>query len=201
MKHFELNGKIREVGNKAVIKAIRRQGLVPCNLYGQGIENVLFTVSERDLMGITNTPASFIIDIKLDNGQTYMAVVHELQFHPVKDNCLHVDFLAVSEDKPIAIKVPIVVSGHPVGVQKGGKFVLVSRAIRISALMKDLPDTLNVDVTSLDIEKRIVAGDIKLDNVTVVSPKDTIICTVKATRNMTQAADENAEGAEGAAEA
>ena len=201
MKHFELNGKIREVGNKAVIKAIRRQGLVPCNLYGQGIENVLFTVSERDLMGITNTPASYIIDIKLDNGQTYMAVVHELQFHPEKDNCLHVDFLAVSEDKPIAIKVPIVVSGHPVGVQKGGKFVLVSRAIRISALMKDLPDTLNVDVTSLDIEKRIVAGDIKLDNVTVVSPKDTIICTVKATRNMTQAADENAEGAEGAAEA
>ena len=201
MKHFELNGKIREVGNKAVIKAIRRLGLVPCNLYGQGIENVLFTVSERDLMGITNTPASYIIDIKLDNGQTYMAVVHELQFHPVKDNCLHVDFLAVSEDKPIAIKVPIVVSGHPVGVQKGGKFVLVSRALRISALMKDLPDTLNVDVTSLDIEKRIVAGDIKLDNVTVVSPKDTIICTVKATRNMTQAADENAEGAEGAAEA
>ena len=201
MKHFELNGKIREVGNKAVIKAIRRQGLVPCNLYGQGMENVLFTVSDRDLQGITNTPASYIIDIKLDNGQTYMAVVHELQFHPVKDNCLHADFLAVSEDKPIAIKVPIVVSGHPVGVQKGGKFVLVSRAIRISALMKDLPDTLNVDVTSLDIEKRIVAGDIKVDNVNVVSTKDTIICTVKATRNMTQAADENAEGAEGSAEA
>ena len=201
MKHFEINGKIREVGNKAVIKAIRKQGLVPCNLYGQGMENVLFTVSDRDLQGITNTPASYIIDIKLDKGQTYMAVVHELQFHPVKDNCLHVDFLAVSEDKPIAIKVPVVVSGHPVGVQKGGKFVLVSRAIRVSALMKDLPDTLNVDVTKLDIEKRIVAGDIKLDNVTVVSPKDTIICTVKSTRNMTQVADENAEGAEGAAEA
>ena len=201
MKHFEINGKIREVGNKAVIKAIRKQGLVPCNLYGQGMENVLFTVSDRDLQGITNNPASYIIDIKLDNGQTYMAVVHELQFHPVKDNCLHVDFLAVSEDKPIAIKVPVVVSGHPVGVQKGGKFVLVSRAIRVSALMKDLPDTLNVDVTKLDIEKRIVAGDIKLDNVTVVSPKDTIICTVKSTRNMTQVADENAEGAEGAAEA
>ena len=201
MKHFELNGNIREVGNKAVIKAIRRQGLVPCNLYGQGMENVLFTVSDKDLQGITNTPASYIIDIKLDNGQSYMAVVHELQFHPVKDNCLHADFLAVSEDKPISIKVPIVVSGHPVGVQKGGKFVLVSRAIRISALMKDLPDTLNVDVTKLDIDKRIVAGDIKLDNVAVVSPKDTIICTVKSTRNMTQVADENAEGAEGAAEA
>ena len=196
MKHFEINGKVREVGNKAVIKAIRRQGLVPCNLYGQGMENVLFTVTDRDLQGITNTPASYIIDIKLDNGKAYTAVVHELQFHPVKDNCLHVDFLAVNEEKPITISVPIVVSGHPVGVQKGGKFVLVSRAIRVSALMKDLPDTLNVDVTKLDIEKRIVAGDIKLDNVAVVSPKDTIICTVKSTRNMSQVANESAEGAE-----
>ncbi len=197
MKHFEINGKVREVGNKAVIKAIRKQGLVPCNLYGQGIENVLFTVTDKDLQGITNTPASYIIDIKLDNGKAYQAVVHELQFHPVKDNCLHVDFLAVSEDKPIAIKVPIVVSGHPVGVQKGGKFVLVSRFVKISALMKDLPDTVNVDITPLDIEKRIVAGDIKIEGVNVVSPKDTIICTVKATRNMTaQAADESAEGAE-----
>ena len=197
MKHFEINGKVREVGNKAVIKAIRKQGLVPCNLYGQGMENVLFTVTEKDLQGITNTPASYIIDIKLDNGKAYQAVVHELQFHPVKDNCLHADFLAVSEDKPIAIKVPIVVSGHPVGVQKGGKFVLVSRFVKISALMKDLPDTVNVDITPLDIEKRIVAGDIKIEGVNVVSPKDTIICTVKATRNMTaQAADESAEGAE-----
>ncbi|MBR3441689.1 MAG: 50S ribosomal protein L25 [Bacteroidales bacterium] len=200
MKHFEINGKVREVGNKAVIKAIRKQGLVPCNLYGQGMENVLFTVNDKDLQGITNTPASFIIDIKLDNGKAYEAVVHELQFHPVKDNCLHVDFLAVSEDKPIAIKVPITVSGHPVGVQKGGKFVLVSRFVKISALMKDLPDNINIDVTPLDIEKRIVAGDIKLEGVSVVSPKDTIICTVKATRNMSAHVSGDAEGAEGAAE-
>lgn len=184
MKHFELNGKVREVGNKAVIKAFRRQGLVPCNLYGAGIENVLFTVTERDLMGITHTPASFIIDLKLDNGQAYTAVVHELQYHPVKDNCLHADYLAVTEDKPITIKVPVVVSGHPIGVQRGGKFVLVSREVRISALMKDLPDTLNIDVTKLDIEKRIVAGDIKVENVNVVTPKSTIICSVKATRQM-----------------
>lgn len=200
MKHFEINGKVREVGNKAVIKAIRKQGLVPCNLYGQGMENVLFTVNDKDLQGITNTPASFIIDIKLDNGKAYEAVVHELQFHPVKDNCLHVDFLAVSENKPIAIKVPITVSGHPVGVQKGGKFVLVSRFVKISALMKDLPDNINIDVTPLDIEKRIVAGDIKLEGVSVVSPKDTIICTVKATRNMSAQVSGDAEGAEGAAE-
>lgn len=198
MKHFELNGKVREVGNKAVIKAFRKQGLVPCNLYGPGVENILFTVTERDLMGITNTPASFIIDIKLDNGKAFTAVVHELQFHPVKDNCLHADFLVVTEDKPITIKVPVVVSGHPIGVQRGGKFVLTSREVRISALMKDLPDTLNLDVTKLDIEKRIVAGDIKVENVNVVTPKSTIICAVKSTRQIAAqlAHEEKMEGAE-----
>ena len=198
MKHFELNGKVREIGNKAVIKAFRKQGLVPCTLYGPGLENVLFTVTERDLMGITHTPSSFIIDIKLDNGKAYTAVVHELQYHPVKDNCLHADFLAVSEDKPITIKVPVVVSGHPIGVQRGGKFVLISREVKISALMKDLPDTVNLDVTKLDIEKRIVAGDIKVENVNIVTPKSTIICAVKSTRQIAAqlAHEEKMEGAE-----
>ena len=198
MKHFKLNGKVREVGNKAVVKVIRRKGLVPCNLYGAGVENVLFTVTERDLMGITHTPASFIIDIKLDNGKAFTAVVHELQYHPVKDNCLHADFLAVSEDKPVTIKVPVVVSGHPIGVQRGGKFVLVSREVKISALMSNLPDTINLDVTKLDIEKRIVAGDIKVENVSVVTPKSTIICAVKSTRQIAAqlAHEEKMEGAE-----
>ncbi|MBQ9713093.1 MAG: 50S ribosomal protein L25, partial [Bacteroidales bacterium] len=97
MKHFELKGQIRETGNKAVIKAFRKQGLVPCNLYGLGLKNVLFTVEEKELKGITHTPESFIIDIVLNDGNKYTAVVHELQYHPVKDNCLHVDFLAVNE--------------------------------------------------------------------------------------------------------
>jgi large subunit ribosomal protein L25 len=194
MKHFELNGKVREVGNKAVIKAFRRQGLVPCNLYGEGIkENVLFTVSAKDLKGITHTPASYIIDIVLDNGQKYTAVGHEFQFHPIEDICLHADFLAVSEDKPIVISVPVKVSGHPVGVQKGGKFVQTAREIKVSALMKDLPDEITLDTTKLDINMRLVAGDVKIDNLQVVTPKNSIICVVKATRQMasqTAAAEE-----------
>jgi len=189
MKHFALNGTVREVGNKAVIKAFRKQGLVPCNLYGQGMENVLFTVSEKELNQVICTPASYIIDLTLSDGKTYPCILHELQFHPVKDNCLHVDFLAVSEDKPIAIKVPIATTGHPVGVQKGGKFVLNAREIRLSALMKDLPDVVTIDTTELDIDKRIVAGDVKVENATVISPKGTIICTVKATRNMVAQAE------------
>ena len=142
MQHFELKGQARQVGNKAVIKAFRRQGLVPCNLYGNGISNVLFTVDEKELKGVTNTPNAFIIDLVLDNGEKYEAVLHELQWHPVTDKCLHVDFLAVDEKKPIAIDVPIVVTGHAVGAQQGGKFYQISRKVRLSALMNNLPPRL-----------------------------------------------------------
>ncbi|MCR5243554.1 MAG: 50S ribosomal protein L25 [Bacteroidales bacterium] len=186
MKHFELKGQVRETGNKAVIKALRGQGLVPCNLYGCGIDNVLFTVSAKDLRGLTHNPASYIVDIILDEGKKYTAVVHELQFHPVEDICLHVDFLAVNEEKPIAIKVPLNITGHAAGVQAGGKFVKNQRELRISALMKNLPDQLDVDITELGIGQNIVAGDLHYDNVTILSPKSTIICGVKATRQSAQ---------------
>ena len=116
MKHFELKGQVREAGNKATIKAFRKQGLVPCNLYGNGVQGTLFTVTEKELNALINTPASYIVDLVLSNGTKQTAIVHELQFHPVADNCLHVDFLAVNEEKPVAIKVPVTISGHAVGV-------------------------------------------------------------------------------------
>lgn len=187
MKHFELSGTVREVGNKAVIKAIRKEGLVPCNLYGLGMENVLFTVSDKDLKGLICTPASYIVDLVLDNGKKYSCILHELQLHPVKDNCLHVDFLAVNEEKPITINVPLSFTGHPVGVQKGGKFVVNARSLKVKAVMSNLPDELTIDTTDLDIEKRIVAGDLAFENIEVVSSKNTIVCTVKATRQAKQA--------------
>ncbi len=184
MKHFTLNGQVREVGNKAVIKEFRKQGLIPCNIYGAGVENVLFTVTEKDLKGLIETPASYIVDLELSNGKKYNAVIHELQFHPVKDNCLHADFLAVNEEKPIAIKVPIRITGHAVGVRAGGKFYKLVRELKVSALMKDLPDELVINVDRLQIGKRIVAGDLKYENVNVISPKGTIICTVKSSRQV-----------------
>ena len=193
MKHFQLSGVIREKGNKAVLKAFRRQGLVPCNLYGEGVEgNILFTVSEKELMGLTHTPAAYIVDLVLD-GKTYTAVAHELQWHPVDDNCLHVDFLAVSENKPIAINVPLNIYGHPVGVQAGGKFTQLCRSLKVQALMKDLPDQLDIDVTPLGLDKRMVAGDLKFDGLQILSDKNTIICRVKTTRAMQQAAAEAAK--------
>ena len=184
MKHFELSGTIRKKGNKSALNALRKQGLVPCNLYGGGMENILFTVDAKELKGVTDTPASYIIDLSLSNGKKYTTVLHELQWHPVKDNCLHVDFLNVDEKKPISIVVPVITEGHPIGVQKGGKFFHITKSLRICALMKDLPDNLVINVSQLDIDKRLVAGDLKFDNITITSPKSTIICTVKSTRQI-----------------
>ena len=194
MQHFELNGQLRQVGNKAVIKAFRKQGLVPCNLYGLGMENVLFTVNEKELKNLTDTPKSYIVDLNLD-GKKYTAVLHELQFHPLTDACLHVDFLAVDEKKPISIEVPLQITGHAIGVQQGGKFVQSRRSLRISAIMKNLPDEIVIDITTLGIEKKYKAGDVKKENITVLTDKDAVICAVRSTRNVDTSAIEGEEAA------
>jgi large subunit ribosomal protein L25 len=205
MKHFELNGQIREAGNKASVKVLRKEGLVPCNLYGYKMENILFSVSIKDINKLINTPEAHIVDINLNAGGKYTAVVHELQFHPVNDTCLHVDFLSVNEEKPIVINVPVEITGHAIGVQNGGKFFMVTRSIKISALMKDLPDNLPIDISGLDIEKQVTAGDLNYDNVTILTPKDTIVCVVRSTRQIAAqaarevAAEESALGTPAAA--
>ena len=188
MKHIELKGSVREAGNKAAVKSIRKAGLVPCNIYGLGMENILFTVNTKDLKALTHTPNSYIVDLKLDSGKEFYAVLHEVQWHPVTDEALHVDFLYVSEDKPVVINVPINITGHSEGVKLGGKLLVSSRKLRISAYMDKLPDFVEVDTTSLQIGKQIVAGDLHYEGVTIVSPKATIICSVRPTRATAQAA-------------
>ena len=187
MQHIELNGQVRVAGNKASVKAIRREGLVPCNIYGLGMENILFTIDAKDLKTITHTPNSYIIDLKLSDGREGYAVLHEVQYHPVSDEALHVDFLFVAEDKPVTIEVPVIVTGHSEGVKMGGKLLVSSRKLRVSAMMDKLPDLLEVDSTHLMIGKQIVAGDLNYEGVTIVSPKATIICSVRPTRATQQA--------------
>ena len=187
MKHIELKGQVREAGNKAAVKAVRRAGQVPCNIYGLGMENVLFTIDAQDLKTITHTPNSYIINLELNDGKKFFAVLHEVQYHPVTDEALHVDFLAVCEDKPVTIEVPVIVTGHSEGVKMGGKLLVSSRKLRVSAMMDKLPDVLEVDSTHLMIGKQIVAGDLNYDGVTIVSPRATIICSVRPTRATQQA--------------
>ena len=187
MKHIELKGQVREAGNKAAVKAVRRAGQVPCNIYGLGMENILFSVDAQDLKTITHTPNSYIIDLKLNDGRGGCAVLHEVQYHPVTDEALHVDFLAVNEEKPVTIEVPVIVTGHAEGVKMGGKLLVSSRKLRVSAMMANLPDLLEVDSTNLMIGKQIVAGDLNYEGVSIVSPKATIICSVRPTRATQQA--------------
>ena len=187
MKHIELKGQVREAGNKAAVKAVRRAGQVPCNIYGLGMENILFTIDAQDLKTITHTPNSYIIDLELNDGKKLYAVLHEVQYHPVTDEALHVDFLAVCEEKPVTIEVPVIVTGHSEGVKMGGKLLVSSRKLRVSAMMDKLPDVLEVDSTHLMIGKQIDAGDLNYDGVTIVSPRATIICSVRPTRATQQA--------------
>jgi large subunit ribosomal protein L25 len=181
MKTFVLNGKKRELSNKQAIKTLRREGLVPCVLYGAKQENIHFSVSEKELGMILNTPYSYIIELVID-GQKYLSVFHDAQFHPVSDDPLHADFLAVSGEKPIAISVPIVITGNSDGVRQGGKLIVSSRKLKISAEIKNLPDNVEVDITELGLGKTILAGDLKYDNIQILTPKATIICAVKMTR-------------------
>jgi len=181
MKTFNLKGTPREVSNKQAVKTLRRNAEVPCILYGPGVDNVLFSVNAKELLLVTNTPNSYIIELEIGD-KRYKAVYHTAQFHPVTEDCLHVDFLSISDDKPVTINVPIIITGNSEGVRQGGKLSVSARKLKISALMNNLPDTLTVDISTLNLGKTIVAGDLKYDNIQILSPKSTIICAVKMTR-------------------
>ena len=190
MKHYSIAGTARTIGTKADIREVRKAGRVPCNFYGNGIENVAFSIDEKEFLVLLSQPASFIIDLDID-GKKNTAVLREIQFHPVTDRPLHVDFVAVTEDKPITIDVPIRIFGNSEGVRQGGKLAVNVRKLRVSALMADLPDELPIDITTLKLGKRINAGDLHFDKVNIVTPKTAIVCAVKATRNAVAAAAES----------
>lgn len=195
MKHLAISGSKRTVGRKADVREVRAAGKVPCVVYGNGVENISFAVDEKELKNLTHTPYCHIVDLDVD-GQKFTALLHEVQYHPVTDRALHADFLAVSESKPVVVEVPVIITGNSVGVRAGGKLQVSRRKLRICGLIKDLPDDLTVDVTPLAIGKRITAGDLKFDNISIVNPKATIICSCLSTRNAVAAAEEASEGQE-----
>jgi large subunit ribosomal protein L25 len=181
MKTIELKGVGRKSLTKAAVKQLRNNAEVPCVLYGEKGENVHFAVTERDLKDLVYTPNAYLVRLDIDGNQ-YIAVMREIQFHPVTDRILHIDFYPVQEDRPVAIDVPVVIFGNSEGVRQGGKLRLVNRRLKVSALPKYLPDSLNVDITNLALGKNIVVGDLKFDNINILNPKVTIICSVKMTR-------------------
>ena len=181
MKHISLQGVARVIGNKQSLKQVRRNEQVPCVIYGNNVENVNFALDAKELKKITHTPNSYIIDIEVE-GKSYQCVFHAIQYHPVTDEALHADFLAINPEKPVVIDIPVVITGNSEVVKQGGKLMVSSRKLTVSAPIEKLPATLEVDITNLGLGKTIVAGDLNYEGLNIVSPKATIICAVKMTR-------------------
>lgn len=187
MKQISINGTARtELGKKAA-KAIRNSGNVPCVLYGEKKdangqpEAIHFSVSEKEINKLIYTPHIYLIDINID-GEDHKGILKEVQFHPVKDNVLHVDFLEVHAEKPIVMGVPIAPQGLAEGVRAGGRLITMVRKLNVKALYSAIPEKLNIDVTALQLGKSIKVGDLHFENLELVTPKEVIVCTVKMTR-------------------
>lgn len=187
MKQISINGTARtELGKKAA-KAIRNSGNVPCVLYGEKKdangqpEAIHFSVSEKEINKLIYTPHIYLVDINID-GEDHKGILKEVQFHPVKDNVLHVDFLEVHAEKPIVMGVPIAPQGLAEGVRAGGRLITMVRKLNVKALYSAIPEKLNIDVTALQLGKSIKVGDLHFENLEIVTPKEVIVCTVKMTR-------------------
>ena len=187
MKQISINGTVRtELGKKAT-KEIRKNGNVPCVIYGEKKDEngapvaIHFSVSEKEINKLIYTPHIYLIDINID-GTDYKAVLKEVQFHPVKDNVLHVDFYEVHAEKPIVMGVPVQAKGLAEGVRAGGRLITMVRKLNVKALYSAIPEKLNIDVTALQLGKSIKVGDLHFENLELVTPKEVIVCTVKMTR-------------------
>ncbi|MCB6973314.1 MULTISPECIES: 50S ribosomal protein L25/general stress protein Ctc [Butyricimonas] len=180
MQVFELKGEVRNDLGKKATKAVRNEEKVPCVLYG-GEANVHFAVRDRDLKKLLYTPNVYLVKLVLE-GKTYDAVMRDIQFHPVTDKVLHIDFYQTFEDKPVVIEVPVKTTGHAAGVQAGGKLVLITRKLKVKALPKDMPDEITLDVTSLGVGKSIKVQDINIEGIDIVNAKSVVVAQVKLTR-------------------
>ncbi|MDE5420722.1 50S ribosomal protein L25/general stress protein Ctc [Ancylomarina sp. DW003] len=195
MKTLELKGSLRTDLGKKATKALRKAELVPCELYGAG-ENIHFSVNERDLNKLLFTPETFIVKFDVE-GKVFTSVMREVQFHSVTDKPLHVDFFQVTEDKAFEVEVPVKVEGFAVGVQNGGKLAVNLRKLKVKAMMKDLPESLTIDVTNLGLSKSIQVGALDFENLELLNAKNAVVVQVKLTRAARAAA--MAGGAEEAA--
>lgn len=193
METIQISACARDCFGKKASKATRRENCIPCALYGGEGEPVHFTVDEKAVKPLLFTPASYIVEFDIE-GKKEHGVMREVQFHPVKDNVLHIDFYRVSPGKPVAIDIPVRLEGNSEGVKLGGKLVLSKRKLRVSGLVENLPDEIVVDVTDLQVGKSIFAGDLTFDNLTLITPATTAVCAVIMTRAARGAAAAAAAG-------
>ncbi|AQX08739.1 MULTISPECIES: 50S ribosomal protein L25/general stress protein Ctc [Elizabethkingia] len=185
MKSITIQGTKRESVGKKSTKALRDAELVPCVVYG-GTEILNFSTEERSFKALVYTPEAHTVSIEVD-GQVIPAVLQDIQFHPITDKILHVDFYQLSEDKPVIMEVPVRITGRAKGVVRGGVLRQSFRKLKIKALPANLPDEVVVDVTKLNIGNKIYVGDIKTDVYAFMHPDNAVIAAVKMSRNAMKA--------------
>ncbi|KGF17269.1 50S ribosomal protein L25 [Prevotella sp. S7-1-8] len=197
MKEISITGQKREALGKKASKAIRKQGMIPCNLYGEEKKDgkpvaLAFASPFSELRKIIYTPHIYVIKIDID-GASHTAVMKEIQFHPVTDAPLHVDFYEVNDQQPITIGIPVKLTGLAQGVRDGGRMNLSIRKIAVTAPYQQIPEHLDIDVTALKIGKSIKVGNLSFEGLELATSKDVVVCSIKMTRNAVQAEAEAPE--------
>ena len=191
MKSYELNGSARTIAERSseqtkALKAMRRNSMIPCVLYG-GEKNVNFSIKNADVRKLVYSPDIHYVNLNID-GEAHTAIIRELQFHPVKDTILHIDFLEINDQKPIVMEVPLKLEGLAVGVKAGGKMRQLMRTLRVKAIYTNIPESLTVDVTDMGLGKARKIADLSYENLELINPKTAVVCMVAATRQSKDAA-------------
>jgi len=187
MKTFELSGEVRsELGKKAT-KAVRVAETIPCVLYG-GKENVHFTVSQSAVRKLVYSPDVFVVELTV-GGKTTKSIMKELQFHPVSDKILHIDFIEITEKKPVIVELPVQLKGLAEGVKAGGKLSLELRKLKVKGIYTKVPEKIEVDVTNVGLGKTVQVGKLQVKDLEILNNKNAVVAQVKLTRAARGAAD------------
>jgi len=193
MKSVSISGSLRaNVGTKDA-KALRRDNKIPCVLYG-GAEQVHFTALEKEFKPLVYSPEVKLAELSID-GRSFNAILKEVQYHPISDKLLHVDFLEIVAGKPVTIEVPIKVVGNSPGIKAGGKLVQKFRKLKIRGSVENLPENILVNIDSLEIGGSIRVKDITAENLALLNLPNAVVLTIATTRNVATAATAEAAGA------
>ncbi len=181
MKTVSLSGSLRANVGKTDANALRAKGLVPCVIYG-GKDQTHFYADHRAFKEIIYTPDTNLVSIELEGGKNFKAVLQEAQFHKINDKLIHADFLEVNETKPVTVQIPVKAIGQAEGVKDGGKMSIKMRKLKVKGLISKLPARIELNVEKLTIGKSISVGDIKIDGLTILHPKNISVISVNVTR-------------------